>query len=236
MQWTGGPQYCETPAGFTPGMFPVEPFNTYSNLSIIFFALIGFAVVIRRTPRAWDLYFLCSVLLVNGVGSFLWHGLRDRVALRVDVNAGLLFLIGLFFLWARRVMPLWQAVLFSVGFYFVAEFFDQIDLVPYGRWASIMPAILLFGSYLIFRTGAYSLPAAYTGAIAIGSAMLALTFRTIDTEHYVCGVLPNGTHFLWHIFLSAAAFMGLLAMIAVARAGQVQARNGRSAALGAPAE
>ena len=236
MQWTGGPQYCETPAFFTPGTFPVEPFNTYSNLTIIFFAVVGFVFVIRRAPRAFDLYFLCSVLLVNGASSFLWHGLRDRVALRIDVNAGLLFLIGLFFLWARRVMPLWQAVLFSVAFYFVAEFFDEINLVPYGRWASIMPAILLFGSYLIFRTSALSMPAAYIGSVAIGSAMLALTFRTIDREQFVCDVLPNGTHFLWHGFLSAAAFMGILAMIALARAGAAQTQTGKSVPLGAPAE
>ena len=236
MQWTGGPQYCETPAFFTRGMFPVEPFNTYSNLTIILFAVIGFLFVIRRAPRAIDLYFLCSVLLVNGLGSFFWHGLRDRTALRIDVNAGLLFLIALFFLWARRVMPLWQAVIFSVAFYFVTVFFDEINLIPYGRWASILPAILLFGSYLIYRTSAHSMPAAYFGTVAIGSAILALTFRTIDREQFVCDIFPTGTHFLWHGFLSAGAFLGILAMITVVRAHLGQAQTGESVPLSAPAE
>ncbi len=236
MQWTGGPQYCETPANFTPGAFPVEPFNTYSNLSIILFALIGFFIVIRRTPRAFDLYFLCAVLLVNGFGSFFWHGLRDRTALRMDVDAGLLFLIALFFLWARRVMPLWQAVVFSVGFYFATEFFDEINLIPYGRWASMMPAILLFGGYLIYQTGVFSREAAYLGAAAIACSITALTFRTIDREQFVCEFASVGTHFLWHVFLSTAAFLGILAIMAVVRARRAQDKAQASIPATAPAE
>lgn len=236
MQWTGGPQYCETPARFVPGSFPIEPFNTFSNLSIIFFALIGFYLVIRRAPRAWDLYLLCSILLVNGLGSFFWHGLRDRTALRIDVDAGLLFLVGLFFLWARRVMPLWQAGVFIVAFYFTTEYFDDIDLIPYGRWASMLPAIVVFGAYLIFRTGFYSRLGAYIGSAGILSAILALTFRTIDSEHLVCGTVPMGTHFLWHIFLSAAAFTGILAMMLVIRTGKGRPAASASAPVSAPAE
>jgi len=235
MQWMGGPQYCETPARFVPGDFPVEPFNTYSNLSIILFALVGFYLVVRRVPRAWDFYLLCTILLVNGLGSFFWHGLRDRTALLIDVQAGLLFLIGLFFLWARRVMPLWQSLVFVVAFYLTTSYFDAIDLIPYGRWASMMPAIMLFGAYLIYRTSRYSAFGAYVGSVGIVSALLALTFRTVDTEHLVCGAVPMGTHFLWHIFLSAAAFTGILAMMAVVRKRETQAASSASVA-GAPAE
>ena len=35
MQWAYGPQYCETPLGISAVSFPVEPFNTWSNLAII---------------------------------------------------------------------------------------------------------------------------------------------------------------------------------------------------------
>lgn len=236
MQFIGGPQYCETPGNVSAWAFPVEPFNTYSNLSIIAFAVLGFFLVVRRAPRAWDLYLLCAILFVNGWGSFFWHGLRDRVALGVDVQAGLLFLAGLFFLWARRVMPLWQALIFIVAFYFTVQYFDYVDLIPYGRWASMMPAIILFGSYLIFRTASYSRYAAYVGGLGIASALLALTFRTIDTEHLVCDAVPMGTHFLWHIFLSAAAFTGMLAMMWVIAAGEKQAPPATGDPLGAPAE
>jgi hypothetical protein len=234
MQWTFGPQYCETPIGAAAVSFPVEPFNTYSNLTIILFALVGFAIVGRRAPRSLDLYILCLLLLATGIGSFFFHGLRERWALSLDVWSGVLFLMALFFLWARRVMPLWQAVVFFAAFFFVTRYFDEIDLIPYGRWASIMPAVLLFGGYLIYRSAAFSKRGVILGCFAICSTLLALTFRTIDGA--ACDILPVGTHFLWHGFLSAGAFMGILAMLNIIRSGNTQNPAGRSVPLAAPAE
>ena len=143
MQQIFGPRYCETPAVFAQGMFPVEPFNTYSNLVIIFFAILGFGVTLRRAPRAADLHILCLLLLATGLGSFFWHGLRERWALSADVWSGVLFLMALFFLWARRVMPLMQAIVFFVAFFLVTKISDEMNLISYGRWASMMPAIML---------------------------------------------------------------------------------------------
>jgi hypothetical protein len=241
MQFTGGPRYCETPTDISAWAFPVEPFNTWSNLSIIAFAVIGFFLVVRRVPRAWDLYLLCAILLVNGVGSLLWHGLRDGTALGIEVDAGLLFLAGLFLFWARRVMPLWQTGLFIVGFYIAAfqlapVLFDNNSLINLGRWASMMPAVVLFGGYLVYRTSLYSKAASYLGTVGIGSAVLALTFRIVDAEGLICSSVPMGTHSLWHTFLSAGAFMGLLAMMGVIRMGETRMGTASTPPLGAPAE
>jgi hypothetical protein len=234
-----GPRYCETPEVFTIGAFPVEPFNTYSNLAIIFFAFVGFAFTLRRAPRAVDLYILCTLLLATGLGSFFWHGLRDWYSLQVDVTAGLLFLIALFFLWARRVMPLWQALVFFAGFYAAIEYFDYIDLIPYGRWASMMPAILIFGGYLIYRTAAFTKAGAIFGAFGVILSSSALTFRTIDRFAVICDTFQVGTHFLWHAFLSAAALMGILAIISVSRASRAAVAKDEMPSrtpFGAPAE
>ena len=239
MQWTYGPQYCETPIRTAAVSFPVEPFNTYSNLTIILFALVGFAIVSRRTPRSVDLYILCTLLLATGIGSFFFHGLREWWALRLDVWAGVLFLMSLFFLWARRVMPLWQAALLFVAFFLVARFSDEINLIPYGRWASMMPAVLLFGGFIIYRTAAFSKQGVYLGCFAICSTLLALTFRTLDrlaVNKAACDAFPIGTHFLWHGFLSAGAFLGILAMVNIICSSETQKSADRSAPLAALAE
>ncbi len=219
--------------------FPVEPFNTYSNLTIILFALVGFAIVSLRTPRSIDLYILCTLLLATGIGSFFFHGLREWWALRLDVWAGVLFLMSLFFLWARRVMPLWQAALFFVAFILVTRYSDEINLVPYGRWASMMPAVLVFGGYLIYRTAAFSKHSVYLGCAAIGSTLLALAFRTLDrmaVDQLACDIFPIGTHFLWHCFLSAGAFLGMLAIIGVVRSRANQSPEEIPVSAVAPAE
>jgi hypothetical protein len=40
---------------------------------------------------------------------------------------------------------------------------------------------------------------------------VALTARSIDPLS--CGIVPQGSHFLWHIFLSSAAFMLMLTLL-----------------------
>jgi hypothetical protein len=217
MQNFGGPVYCETPVGVLEAAFPAELWNTYSNLAIIFFGIAGLILTTRRAPRAADLYILCLLLIVNGVGSFLWHGTRLRWALTLDVTPGLIFLLALVFFWARRVWNGWIAGAFLGSFFFAVQYLRGTGF-GYGRWASMAPAIILFGALLILRTVSMSRMAALYGTTAIASAMLALTFRTIDGD--MCATIPFGTHFLWHIFLSAGAFMGIMALITLARAAE----------------
>jgi hypothetical protein len=226
---TFGPIYCETLLWM--GGFPAEPFNTFSNTAILF-ALAGFYLVRRDTPRAADLYLLCALFLVNGIGSFLWHGTRTRWALTLDVMPALILMLALVFFWARRVFPLWAAALLLGGFYVAVQWLRGMEFLGYGRWASMAPAIIGFGLILIWRTFGRSRPAALLGASAIVTAMVALTFRTIDRE--TCASIPFGTHFLWHILLSAAAFQGILAVLLLEKAAARQTRLTRPAA--APAE
>jgi hypothetical protein len=226
---TFGPIYCETL--LWTGGFPAEPFNTFSNTAILF-ALAGFYLVRREAPRAVDLYLLCALFLVNGVGSFLWHGTRTRWALSLDVMPALILLLALVFFWARRVFPLWLAALLLGGFYVAVEWLRGMEFMAYGRWASMLPAILGFGIILILKTFSRSRPAAMLGTSAILTAMVALTFRTIDRD--TCATIPFGTHFLWHILLSAAAFQGIVAVLLLERAGARARRAIRPA--GAAAE
>ena len=100
----------------------------------------------------------------------------------------------------------------------------------------MLPVVVVFGAYLVYRTGVYSRAASYVGTLGIFSAVLALIFRTVDTEGLVCDSVPMGTHFLWHILLSAAAFSGLLAMIFVISAGGKVSQTPASAPASAPAE
>ena len=55
-------------------------------------------------------------MIVNDVGSILWHGLRERWALSLDARPAVVFVIFAAFLCARRVVPLWQAAVVGIGF------------------------------------------------------------------------------------------------------------------------
>jgi hypothetical protein len=155
------------------------------------------------------------LLVVNGIGSFLWHGTRTGWALRLDVLPGLVFLMALVFFWARRVSPLWQAGLVLGGFYAFSQFLRGTSVAGYGRWASMAPALVLVGGWRVARTVSRSRQAALYGGGAIALAMVAVSFRTLDLS--ACATVPFGTHFLWHMILSGGAFLGILGMLELVR-------------------
>jgi hypothetical protein len=199
-----------------PG-FPAEPWNTYSSFVIVIFGLASLALVARRTPRAYDLYALCALLILNGVGSSLWHGLRTRWSLTFDVLPALVFLLAFIVLWSRRISPFWQSLLVVVGFFLIqaVQHYLGINLAGIGIWVALAPAVILVAVWLILRTAPLSAPAALFGAASLATALVALLFRTIDGA--ACPYLPAGTHFLWHILLSSAAFLGLVALTILSR-------------------
>jgi hypothetical protein len=207
-----GPLYCETPETIT-GLFPVEPWNAISSGVIVLFGIASLILVVQRSPRAWELYVACALLILNGVGSILWHGLRTRWALSLDVLPALAFVLLISFVWAWRVAPLWQAA--AVGGALLASpvVVRLLDLgsrwpLRFGVMALVIVALAI---WLIVRSASVSRGAALTGGAALLSAVAALTFRSIDAQ--ACEAVGMGSHFLWHIFLSAAAFLCMVTVV-----------------------
>jgi hypothetical protein len=207
-----GPLYCETPE-FIAGGFPVEPWNAISSMVIVLFGLAASYLVVTRTPRAYGLYVLCALLITNGVGSTLWHGLRTSWSLTLDFLPAIIFLLGVSFVWARRVTPLWQALL-VVGGLVAIQFGLRLLDIPLSfmqRWTIMASALVAMGIWLTFRTSYVSKEAALTGGLALASALTAAAFRGLDSA--ACESIGFGSHFLWHIFLSAAAFLCMYTVV-----------------------
>jgi hypothetical protein len=216
-QFNFGPVYCETLSA-TSANFPIEPLNTISNGVIVLFGLASLYFTVKRAPRAVDLYVLAALLITTGVGSGVWHGLRDRFALFFEVQSGLLFLFALVFFWSRRLWNYGGAALFLglfvAGFAISRQLWDTTLFgLPLQRWVALAPVVIVAGIALIVQTYARSSRAALLSGMALTSAIVALTFRTIDLS--VCDIFPTGTHFLWHSFLSAGGFLGVLALIEI---------------------
>jgi hypothetical protein len=207
-----GPTYCETPETIT-GIFPVEPANAISSGVIVVFGILALFQVMRRAPQSIVLYTLCALLITNGVGSILWHGLRTRWSLTLDFLPAAIFVLVMAVVWARRVAPWQQVALAFVLFIATALTLRFVDLglpMP-ARMAGPAVAIVGLAAWLIVRSAGISRNAAFTGGAALLSALTALTFRSIDA--WACATYGTGSHFLWHIFLSAAAFLSLLTIM-----------------------
>ncbi len=206
-----GPTYCETPLGFFT--FPAEPVNTFSNLVIIGFGIAAFWILGKRTPKSWDLYLLAVLIVLNGVGSFLWHGLRTPWALTLDVTPGLLFLLTLIYLWSRRLFGWRLGALVLIAFFAIAQFGGVVSelLTTHFFFMGPLIAIAVVGTFLVYHTYQKYGGVVVRVGVIIALALLALVCRTVDQQ--MCVLFPFGIHFLWHIFLSTASFLSLIFLI-----------------------
>ncbi len=200
-----GPVYCETPlAAFS---FPAEPVNFISNAVIIAFGLVALWLSYRKWS-ATDVWALAILLTATGIGSALWHGLRTPLSLTLDVVPGLLFLLLFVYVWARRVWGVYGASAYLGAFFagtFALSWLTQLVMPFRGPPVGVVLAAIVGAGYLIYRTRDRAL---LLGSLTLLSALFAYTFRSVDL--YTCSVIPFGTHFLWHVFLSGGAFLGIL--------------------------
>lgn len=184
--------YCER----TGPEYWSEPVNALTNLAFIVSAAILWPRVAGRpTGKA-----MTVTLAVIGVGSWLFHTHANRLTGLMDVLPILGFILLYVFAATRDYFGArpWVAGVVTVAFVpYVALTVPLFSMIPgLGSSAGYAPVPVLIAAYAwALRRRA---PETARG-LALGAALLvvSLTFRTLDMP--VCGALPLGTHFLWHI-------------------------------------
>lgn len=203
-----GPIYKETIAG----RFPVEPFNTYSNL-IFLFIVIYFAIRIYREPKnQWFLMVTLPFIFVGYIGGTLYHGLRNEEAwLLLDwvPIRGLSFAAILFFIfkwkdtWGKRLVFIAAIGLAFIGLRYLPIPTDLEHSIGY--LISALTILIPIIGYLIKTKWRHSRPA-ITAFVIFGVAVL---FRVLD-KNMDFDIFWMGTHWLWHLFGGTAVFFILL--------------------------
>ena len=198
-----GPIYLET----VMGRFPVEPWNTASNL--MFLAIILYWVWrVKDDIRAHRFITgTMPVLIIGWVGGTVYHATRSHnVWLFMDfVPIALLVVAVSGFFWRRQGVTWWWVPVLVFGpFVLVMIGMSLLDLPnamrPIAGYPVLAISILLpVLCYLIRRNWMdWKLVA---GALA--AFFIAVSFRTIDGRALV-EILPMGTHWLWHSFGAVA--------------------------------
>lgn len=186
--------YCER----TGPEYWSEPINAVTNLAFLIAALVLWPRL--RGPEMAMGRALAAVLFVIGIGSWLFHTHANRLTGLMDVLPILAFILLYVFAATRDYFGArpWIAALVTAGFIpYAAATVPIFAMIPgLGSSASYAPVPLLILVYatLLRRR----LPETARGlAIGAGILIVSLTFRTLDQP--LCGALPFGTHFLWHV-------------------------------------
>lgn len=200
----GGPIYTET----LIGRFPVEPWNTYSNL-IFLFAFLYFAKGCKFNWKRYPLMCIAlPILFVGFVGGTLYHATRsNHIFLMMDyIPISLICLIAAFYFWKQYTGNIFYAFL-GLGLPFVL-----LRLLWIYPILAIMPRIVV--GYCLLA-GSLILPAFLCAKRnhwvagkklfgAVGFFIIAITFRSLDLR--MEATFPMGTHFLWHLFGGLSTF------------------------------
>jgi len=207
----GGPIYHE----FISDALIKEPWNAASSL--VFFIPAIYWVWKLRGEYKENLIIvaLLPLLFLNGLGSTLFHAFRTSpFFLLLDwLPAALLSLVLSTYLWSKLLTKWYWGLLVVIGFYalsilgFLAflEFGDNEDLginVSYffTGMCYLVPIVMVLS-----KTNWYKLRLVILSFVLLG---LALVCRATDypTPNPFPELMPQGTHFMWHVFSAFAVF------------------------------
>ncbi len=197
--------YCER----TSAVWTAEPLNAISNLAFFIAAWAAWRLQERHpnTEFAGAIRALCIIVAVVGAGSLTFHTLATRWAEWADVIPILIFMIvycwlilTAFFRWPWWAKGLATLLLFASTFYLESDEFEKF------LWGGAM-----YLPTLVFLMGAgagiwWRNPSAGKSFYAAaGLFVLSFTARTLDMP--MCGDLPIGMHYFWHIFNATVLFL-----------------------------
>ncbi|WP_417270002.1 ceramidase domain-containing protein [Celeribacter sp.] len=183
--------YCER-VDFT---FWSEPVNALTNAAFLIAALYVWPLA-KATPMGRA---LAVILFVIGLGSFAFHTFATGWASLADVLPIVAFILTYIFAANRDYFGLstGRAVLVTLLFFpfaaATAPLFAQLGLGSSAAYAPV-PLLIFIYAYLLKARA----PETARG-MAVGAVILCISIALRMADAPLCGRLPLGTHFAWHI-------------------------------------
>ena len=203
MNWTSPlDEYCER----LNASFWAEPINALTNFAFLLAAACAYGFWCRQQRKDWPALVLIIVVMITGIGSFLYHTFANVWSALADVIPIALFIHIYLFVALNRFLKLkwWLALLITLGFLVFSPQAGGMTTPLVGTSSAYVPALAA-----IFVVGLACLVTDKSrGGLLILTGFvftLSVFFRTIDGA--VCAEFPLGTHFLWHLLNSAVLFM-----------------------------
>lgn len=194
-----GPIYTET----NLDQLIVEPWNAASAIIFVFIALYWLVRLKNQIRQHIFLYVSSWILLIGGLGGFLYHAFRvSEVFLTMDwVPIAILSLAGSGFFFYQFTGKTWAGIIWLIGAfvalginYWFAGDRDNPSSFSINLGYFLMALTVLLPTFMLLVKTKFS--GGLWVLLALMSFGFALFFRIIDPESW----LPMGTHFLWHVF------------------------------------
>ena len=215
--------YCERGRDAS---FWAEPLNALSNGAFVMAGVYALTIFSRqrRDQRSLAPAFFAVLMIVVGIGSFLFHTYATPWAATADVAPIGIFMLA-YFAYALRIFLRWHVLAvmaalgaFAAALYSAGDFTCSGDLLPataaagrpcFNGSLAYVPALLsmlFIGGALVAQRH----PAGRRVLMAGLIFLVSLTARTLDFELCVASKVlgaVRGTHMLWHILNAVTLFL-----------------------------
>lgn len=201
--------YCER----TDASFWAEPMNALTNFAFI---VAGLLLLIHKQPPARTLGVL---IMLIGLGSFLFHTFANRLTGFLDVLFIGIYLLAYAWLWPKWVLRSGPAIsAFSVAALMLAITLASLAVFAFKPlWPDLPPGAYLGAWFYLIAIATLSATGHQKAGrwlwAAVGLFAVSITARQMDLP--LCGQ-TGGTHWLWHVINAIvlyASARGLLAAI-----------------------
>lgn len=206
--------YCER----LDGTFWAEPINAVTNAAFLVAAFAAWHLA-RRTNGALsfgrvplDQVWLILILAMIGVGSFLFHTSATSLAMLADVIPIFMYKVSFLAFYARWVvgLSLLRVVMLIAGFIVLGNLTYALPKDWLNGSLGYAPAWLFLIGFAVYHWRARRREP-YLLLTAAGVFTVSLTFRSLDMA--LCGAVPFGVHFLWHILNAVVLYLTTRAYI-----------------------
>lgn len=226
------PVYCDTANPvMLAGISIAEPVNFISNVFILLAAILAVRHL-RGHRGSGGTWALVVLLFMTATGSFAWHGFRTAFTLLLDTWSGIAFLVTLAGVWVGVLYSPRAGLAAAAGFVLAAIAIFAVGFIwvmPLGGVAVRLVFVPFFG--LVVAVGWWLTAATWrrhrgAGRLALSvllSGVLAAVGRSADL--FLCHQIRFGTHFLWHMFLSLAAYLAIVMLVKLIGRGRVALRG-----------
>lgn len=191
-----GPLYLET----ISGRFPVEPFNTYSNLVFIALLIYWGVQVYKNSKRQRFLTLVLPIIFISYLGGTLYHATRSHeIWLLLDWVPIMVLCGALAVYFICKLVPNWWKRLCFVVLLFGASF--VLRQLPIGDHLKISLGYIVTALTILIPQLWYMYKTKWANTRPVALAFfffgLAICFRSIDLQQ---DFFTMGTHWLWHLF------------------------------------
>lgn len=202
---------CERQA---PGLLG-EPVNALTNIAFF----IAAAVMWKRRKSELDPLggFLLLLIILTGLGSLLFHSFASRWARLADAAPIAAFILTYIYAANRYFLngSALRAFLLTLAFLPVAfAFIKLLAAIPFLAISRVywpVPVLMLIYAWLLRRVAGPTTRGLITAAALLS---VSIVFRSLDL--IVCGLVPFGTHFIWHL-LNALVMAWVLELLCAHR-------------------